>query len=125
MNAALLPGSAFPTKQQRQARCDDARRVLAVDRRQYSLPGQIRLAAAISVGPAIGPENNGIARTCGRNEKLEISGGAVRLPACKRLFKQGQASFQPVETGTSVDLLQNQRRYGNTAAHQPPSQPGR
>ena len=98
---------------------------MALYRRQHGLPGKVRLTAAVSIWPAIEVEDNGIARTCGRNEKLEISGGAVRLPACKRLFKQGQASFQPVETGTSVDLLQNQRRYGNTAAHQPPSQPGR
>src|SRR4029077_16495508 len=58
---------------------DCLRRGVALYRRQHGLSGKVRLTAAISIGPAIEVEDNGIARACGRNEKPEISGGAVRL----------------------------------------------
>ena len=48
------------------------------------MPGKARLIAAISIWPAIEVEDNGVAWTCGGNEKLEISGGAVRLPFANR-----------------------------------------
>jgi hypothetical protein len=79
-----------------------------------------RLTAAISIGPAIEVKDNGIARTCGRNEKLEISGGAALLPVCESSLKHGKAICEPIETRTSVDRVPNKLGYRNPVAHRLP-----
>ena len=65
----------------------------ALDRPQHGVPGQLRLAATVSFGPAGRMENNRCARTCGRHQKPEIGSGAALLPACESSLKLFFVSF--------------------------------
>ena len=48
----------------------------------------------------------------GHRRQLKVRSSAVVLPARKRLLKHGNAVGEPVETRTSVDLLQDQSAIG-------------
>ena len=85
-SVAPLPGSAFPNKQQRQARGDDlvftgkALPSIAAS----NLPGEVRLAAIVSIRPAVSLEDNGGARRYSRHEQFEVRSSAVVLPFANR-----------------------------------------
>lgn len=75
------------------------RRGRHLDRHQHGMPGKVRFAPSICIRPAGRMEDNSRTRTCGRDEKREVCGSTVLLPAREGVLKHGKAGFQPVETG--------------------------